>query len=129
MASSTPSSRSIYSVSVPRIEPRPRAAMYLVAVGSLLVLLEAVVFGELLLLFVGILLLVAAFLIYGEPYHHLANGVFALLLAIVSVLFGFGGFYIGALLAGIGGVLAIVWSPPRSAVAPVTSRSAAQARS
>ncbi len=120
MSSAGPS-RSIYSVSVSRVEPRPRAALYLIALGSLLVLLEAILFLELGQLFVGVFLFATALLVYSEPYHHLANGILALVLALVSLLFGFGGFYLGAILAGAGGVASIVWSPPRALVYAVAS--------
>ena len=119
---STPSpSRSIYSVSVSRIEPRPRAALYLVAAGSILVLAEAIFLIEIALLVVGLFLFVAAILIFAEPHHHLGNGILALLLAVLSLVFGYGGFYVGAILAAAGGVAAIVWSPPRPRVQPVVS--------
>ena len=120
MSSSGPS-RSIYSFSVSRIEPRPRAALYLIAIGSLLVLLEAILFLEFGLLIVGLFLFATALLVYSEPYHHLANGILALVLALLSLLFGFGGFYLGAVLAGAGGVASIVWSPPRGFIYAVAS--------
>ncbi len=37
------------------------------------------------------------------------NGVIILVLAIVSIFIGGGGFYIGAILAIIGGILALIW--------------------
>lgn len=119
-------STSIYSVRVSRVEPRPRVASYLAIAGSLFVLVEAALLGELLLLFVGLFLFAVGVLIYAEPHHHLANGILSILLAVLSLLFGFGGFYLGALLAAIGGILAVVWSPPRSPVRAMASRTAPQ---
>jgi hypothetical protein len=122
-------SRSIYSVTVSRIEPRPRAAMYLVAVGSLLVLAEAILLIELGLLIVGFFLFVIAMLIYAEPHHHRANGAIAIVLALLSLFFGFGGFYLGSILALAGGVAAIVWSPPRMWIQSVVARTGTASRS
>ncbi len=78
------------------------------------------------MLIVGLFLFAVGVLIYAEPHHHLANGILSILLAVFSLLFGFGGFYIGALLAAIGGILAVVWSPPRSPVRAMSSRTAPQ---
>lgn len=97
-------------------EARPRWAAYLVGAGGLFVFLEGLLTGDILELLIGFFLFVAAVLIRGEPHHHLANGILALLLVFLSLVFGFGGFYIGALLAAVGGIWAIVWSPPKPAV-------------
>ena len=114
---------SIYSVSPPKTEPRPRAASYLVIAGSLLVLVEALLLVEIGLLIVGLFLFIVGLLIFAEPHHHLANGILGILLALLSLLFGFGGFYLGAVLAGVGGALSIVWSPPKSPVLAMGRRS------
>lgn len=106
------------------VEPRPRAAAYLVGAGGLFVFLEGLLTLGVVLLLVGFFLFVVAFLIHGEPHHHVANGILALLLAFLSLVFGFGGFYIGALLTGVGGILAIAWSPPK----PIIQSRAAQQR-
>lgn len=116
MAAQRQPSRSIYSVSPLKTEPRPRTASYLVIAGSVLVLVEGLLFVEIGLLIVGLFLFIVGLLIFAEPHHHLANGILGVLLAVLSLLFGFGGFYLGALLAGVGGVLSIVWSPPKSPV-------------
>lgn len=100
----------------PPQEPRPRAAAYLVGAGGIFIILEGLLSGNVLMLIVGFFLLVVAALVHGEPHHHLANGMLSLLLAFLSLVFGLGGFYVGALLAAAGGVMAIVWSPPRPAV-------------
>lgn len=118
--SSSPTPRvSIYSASVSHVEPRPRAAAYLVGIGGAFVFVEGLVTGAILVLLVGFFLFVAALLIHGEPHHHAANGILALLLAFLSLLFGLGGFYIGAFLAAVGGILAIIWSPPKPFFQPV----------
>jgi len=122
-------SGSIYSAVAPSWEPRPRAAAYLVGLGSLFVLLEAVLFAELLNAVVGLVLFATSFLIFFEPHHHRANGILALLLSVLTLFFGLGGFYLGALFAAVGGILAIVWSPPRSPVLSAKPPPAPPARS
>lgn len=100
----------------PPQEARPRRAAYLVGAGGVAVLLEGLLTGNILMLLVGFFLLVAAVLVHGEPHHHVANGMLSLLLVFLSLVFGLGGFYIGAILAAAGGILAIVWSPPKPVV-------------
>ena len=124
MAATSRPTRSIYDVSVRRTEPRPRTAAYLVIAGSFFVLLEALLFLELLQLIVGLFLFIVGLLIFAEPHHHLPNGALAVALSVLSLLFGFGGFYFGAILAAIGGILAIIWSPPKSPAAALVSSSA-----
>jgi len=97
-------------------EARPRAAAYLVAAGGLFVFLEGLLTGNIVVLLAGFFLFVVAVLIHGEPHHHVANGMLALLLVFLSLVFGYGGFYFGALLAAAGGILAIVWSPPKPVI-------------
>lgn len=125
MSSSPSPGGSIYSVNYSQAEPKPRAAAYLVAIGGALVFIEGLVSTGLVVLLAGFFLFVVAALIHGEPHHHVANGILALLLVFLSLVFGFGGFYLGALLAAVGGILAIVWSPPKpffqSVVAPKSS--------
>lgn len=124
-------------------EPRPFGPAVLVAVGGLLVILEGLItliFGAILsssgqgllgsagvlqgilVSIVGVLLFGTAYLIFGEPHHHVANGVLALLFVFLSLFFGFGGFYLGALFAGIGAIWAILWHPPLRIIAARVSR-------
>jgi len=100
------------------VEPKPRGAAYLVVAGGLFVFLEGLLTGNIVMLLIGFFLFAAAALIHGEPHHHVADGMLALLLVFLSLVFGFGGFYIGALLAGAGGIWSIVWSSPKPAVQP-----------
>jgi hypothetical protein len=143
MATPTATGRSIYadpalqSTSVYVVEPRPRAASALIAIGAWFVLIEGLLLvllgafvsssdygglgGTLVVAgaidaFVGVLMFGVALLVYAEPHHHLANGLLALVLVALSFLFGFGGFIIGAILATIGAILAIAWSPPSAPV-------------
>ena len=103
--------RRTYAPSPPLAERKPLAAPALVAVGGFLILLEALFYGEWILLFAALLLFVVALLVRHELHHHLANGITVLLLVFVSFAFGSGGFLLGGVLAGIGGVLAIAWKP------------------
>lgn len=59
----------------------------------------------------GILIIVFAFLLRSMPEKHVGLGVAVILFSIFSWFGSFGGFLIGFLLALIGGVLAIVWTP------------------
>jgi Family of unknown function (DUF6114) len=144
MATPTATGRSIYGnpaynpTTVYVIEPRPRAAAVLIAIGAWFVLIEGlllVVLGAFVSsssfggaggtlvtagaidAFVGVLMFGVALLVYAEPHHHVANGLLTLVLVGLSFLFGFGGFILGAILATIGGIMAIAWSPPQAPVA------------
>jgi hypothetical protein len=143
MATPTVTGRSIYadpalqSTTVYVVEPRPRAAAILVGIGAWFVLIEGLLLvvlgafvsssdyaglgGTLVVAgaldsFVGVLMFGVALLVYAEPHHHVANGLLTLVLVVLSFLFGFGGFIIGAILATVGAILAIAWSPPKAPV-------------
>jgi energy-converting hydrogenase Eha subunit A len=72
----------------------------------------AIAFG-IVALILGIVILYLAMQLRQNPrtdaVHN--NGIIILVLAIVSIFVGGGGFYIGAILAIIGGILALVWKP------------------
>lgn len=130
---SRPPTRSIYSVARPQPhESGSLGAAILIGIGAFFIFLEGVVeiaAGQSLssaslgligsdittigvaMALLGLFLLLTALLVRAEPHHHVANGLLALVVAVFSVFVGFGGFYLGALLAFIGGVAAIVWSP------------------
>lgn len=73
--------------------------------GALLIALAVVA-----LLF-GLIILVGAFMLRSKPQSSKTWGIVILLLAIISLVGG-GGFFIGFILALIGGILAITWKPP-----------------
>ncbi len=104
--------------SPPLAEQKPLAAAVLIATGGFFVVLEGLLLGELIVVFTGLFLFVMALLVRHEPHHHLANGIMTLVVVFMSLFFGYGGFYVGALLAAVGGILAIVWAP-RPITAPV----------
>ncbi len=149
MATPTAQGRSIYgdptygSQAVYVVEPRPVAAAALVGIGAFFVVIEAFVFlivgaflsssdfavyggafvtTGILDAIVGVLLFAVAILIHSEPHHHVANGLFAVILVFVSFLVGYGGFFIGGILALIGGILAIAWRPPALGIVAVGPR-------
>ena len=115
-----PSVRPAYRAPPTRLtEEKPLAAPALIAVGGFLVLLEGVLFGEIVIAIAGLLLLGWALLVRHEPHHHVANGITILLFVFLSFAYGSGGFFIGGILAAIGGILSLVWKP-RPIVAPVS---------
>jgi len=62
----------------------------------------------------GVLVLIFALKLKSNPQSAKTYGILILVLALISFVGG-GGFYIGAILALIGGILAIVWHPPAQA--------------
>lgn len=69
-------------------------------------------------LIVGLIIIVAAAMLYMRPQQHVIWGVLILILAIVSIPFAFGGFIIGFILALVGGILGIVFKPQAPMAAP-----------
>lgn len=90
----------------------PPWASGLVVAGGLLVVIEGLLWGEIPLAFIGLFLFVMAFFLRTDPDHHLAHGAMTLVVVFLSLFFGHGGFYAGAILAAAGGTLAIIWKPP-----------------
>ena len=60
----------------------------------------------------GLIVLVGAVMIYSGPERVTAWGMLILASSIVS-LFGMGGFFVGAILGAIGGILALTWKAYR----------------
>jgi hypothetical protein len=100
-------------------EEKPLAAPVLIALGGFLVLLEGLLFGEIIITIAGLLLMGWALLVRHEPHHHVANGITILLFVFLSFAYGSGGFVFGGILAGIGAILSVVWRP-RPLAAPVS---------
>ncbi len=69
-------------------------------------------------LIVGLIIIIAAALLYMKPEQHVMWGVLILILSIVSIPFAFGGFIIGFILALVGGILGIVFKPQAPMAAP-----------
>ncbi|HYA70296.1 MAG TPA: zinc ribbon domain-containing protein [Thermoplasmata archaeon] len=60
-------------------------------------------------LLMGILILVLGILLLSNPGSHVTYGVLIIVFALISLVSFFGGFFIGFLLALIGGILALVF--------------------
>lgn len=58
----------------------------------------------------GIAILIGAMMIYTQPGRAQTWGVVVLVFSIVSFL-GMGGFFLGAILGVVGGILAMTWNP------------------
>ena len=65
----------------------------------------------------GLIVLFFASQLKSHPQSAKTSGIVILILALLSFIGG-GGFFIGAILAFVGGILAIVWSPPAPAPTP-----------
>jgi hypothetical protein len=70
-------------------------------------------------LIIGILIIVFAILLFVAPQMKTAWGALIIVLSLLSWPFAFGGFFIGFLLALIGGILAITYKPPVMMQAPM----------
>ena len=120
----------------------PRTAYLLSMIGGILILIFSVIYALLILalagyvasfgfgfasgflialavvaLIFGVLVLFFAMRLKSNPGSARVYGVAILVLALIS-FFGGGGFYIGAILALVGGILAIIWTPPAPAYNP-----------
>jgi len=62
----------------------------------------------------GIIVLVLALRLKSKPESAKMTGILILVFSVISFAGG-GGFYIGAILALVGGILAIIWHPPAAA--------------
>jgi len=60
----------------------------------------------------GLVVLVLALRLKSRPESAKTTGILILVFSIISFAGG-GGFYIGAILALVGGILAIIWKPPQ----------------
>ncbi len=107
---------------------RPVAAGVLTMLGGLFILVGGAViavigsilsafFGSfsslwLIGLLLGGLTILDGFLMVALPTPHSVWGVLAIVFAIGSIPFALGGFFVGFILAVLGGVLALRWRPP-----------------
>lgn len=69
-----------------------------------------IIFGVIALLF-GLVVLYGAMQLKNRPETAKTWGILILIFSLISFIGG-GGFYIGAILGLVGGILALVWSPP-----------------
>jgi hypothetical protein len=61
----------------------------------------------------GIIVIVAAVMLYMSPTQHELWGALVIGFSVASVVSCMGGMGIGAILGLIGGILAILWRPPK----------------
>ena len=80
------------------------AAGAFIGLAVALLVVEALIFGGLVLFF--------SLRMKSNPQSAKGYGIIVLVLALISLVAGGNGFYIGAILALIGGILALVWHPP-----------------
>jgi len=120
-------------------ETYPRTAYLLSLIGGIMILVFSILYALILLavasifasvgfglgvdlavglavvaLFLGIIVIFFALQLKSQPRSAKTYGILILVFAVISLIGG-GGFYIGAILALIGGILAIVWHPPAQA--------------
>ena len=78
--------------------------------GALLIALAVIA------LIFGLIIIIGAIMLRSKPESSKMWGAIILVLAIISLVGG-GGFFIGFILALIGGILALIWHPPPQAQA------------
>lgn len=123
-------------------ETYPRTAYLLSLIGGILMLVFSVIYALILVavaslfaavgfglgvgiavglavvaLVLGLIVLIFALRLKSNPASAKTSGILIVVLAVISFVGG-GGFYIGAILALIGGILAIIWHPPAPAPQP-----------
>ncbi len=113
---------------------RPIGAGVLTIIGGLFILIGGVAFAVIgaaffvffgfltaffyVGLLVGLLTLLIGVLMLAVPRAHVAWGALAIVLSFVSWPFALGGFFLGFLLALIGGILALVWKDTPAPAVP-----------
>ena len=78
----------------------------------MLIILEGVLWTEIVVVLIGLFLFFLAYMVRSDPYHHVAHGSIVLVVVFMSLFYGHGGFYAGAVLGAAGGTMAIAWKPP-----------------
>ncbi len=61
----------------------------------------------------GVATIITAIMLYTNPKQHELLGALIIVFSVVSVLGCLGGFGIGIVLGGIGGILAVLWKPEK----------------
>jgi len=115
---------------------RPLAAGALTILGGLFISLGASLFAVLGVVFaliglhsgvffvgllIGLLTVLVGLLMIAVPSGHVTWGVFAIVLALVSVPFALAGLVVGFLLTLLGGILSVVWKRPPTPVVTVAA--------
>jgi len=66
----------------------------------------------------GVIVLVAAIMLYVNPRQHLLWGALIMAFSVLSVMSWMGGFGAGLITGIVGGILAILWVPERKRQTP-----------
>ncbi len=66
----------------------------------------------------GIIIIYGAMQLRSNPSQHVTWGIIIIVFSFISWIGAFGGFFFGFILALVGGILALIWSPPRTATSP-----------
>ncbi len=64
----------------------------------------------------GIIIIYSAMQLRTNPSQHVTWGVIIIVFSFISWIGAFGGFFFGFILALVGGILALIWSPSRPVV-------------
>ena len=91
---------------------RPPGVTALVIGAGLLIVVEGLLWAEFVMVFIGLFVFFMAYIVRSDPPHHVAHGAMVLVVMFMSLFYGHGGFYAGAVLGAAGGTLAIIWKPP-----------------
>jgi hypothetical protein len=76
---------------------------------------------------IPILLVVLGVLAIAMPVHRIFYGVISLVVAVYSLIgVNLGGFFLGMILASVGGVLTVAWMPKKKDAAETTTDAAAE---
>lgn len=62
----------------------------------------------------GVIILIGSVMLYSQPSQAQTWGIIILVFSVISLL-GLGGFFVGAVLGFVGGILTITWKPVTSA--------------
>ncbi len=66
----------------------------------------------------AVIIIYSAMQLKSNPSQHVTWGVIIIVFSFISWIGAFGGFFLGFILALVGGILALIWSPPRPVTAP-----------
>jgi len=92
------------------------AGLLVAAVGAILTFFIAGLGGlfGLVGVFWGILIVVFASMLRSRPQQHVTWGILIIIMSLLSWFGSFGGFFLGFILALVGGIMALIWKPSMS---------------
>jgi hypothetical protein len=115
-------------------QERPTVAFGLTLAGGIIIILAGLAVmavGAILTFFIGgiagifglvgvvwgVLIVICASMLRSRPQQHVELGVAIIVLSLLSWVGSFGGFFLGFLLALVGGIMALVWKPSFATIA------------